>query len=204
MLELEAQLSDLGRERAPATLLARVRAAVRSDAERYFELSTEAGRVFVAYGDAGLTMVHRTDSAEEFERAAAAYLGRPVRPGPIPGRLRARIERALAGRPADLDYDLRRLTEFERAVLRKALEIPRGEFRTYGWIAREIGRPKAVRAVGSALARNPIPLFIPCHRVVRSDGTIGEYGMGGPEVKRRLLLWEGVPADRLGPIRQAS
>jgi O-6-methylguanine DNA methyltransferase len=83
-------------------------------------------------------------------------------------------------------------------VLMKALEIPRGEVRTYGWIAREIGRPKAVRAVGTALAKNPIPLFIPCHRVVRSDGSIGQYGCGGPVNKRRLLLHEGVPESALG------
>lgn len=203
MLELEAQLRDLGRERAPAGLLARVTAAV-GGGERYFELDTEAGRVFVAYGDQGLTMVHRSDSAAEFEREAEAYLGSAVHQGPVPPQLRTRIKRALQGSPAELDYDLRRLTEFERAVLRKALEIPRGEYRTYGWIAREIGRPKAVRAVGSALARNPIPLFIPCHRVVRSDGTIGQYGLGGPEVKRRLLLWEGVPERQLGSMLKVS
>ena len=65
--------------------------------------------------------------------------------------------------------------EFERAVLEKALEIPRGEVRPYSWIASEIGRPKAVRAVGSALAHNPVPLVMPCHRVVRADGMIGQY-----------------------------
>lgn len=200
MLNLEARLRDLGDERAPASLLPRVRAAVRGETDRYFELDSEVGRLYVAYGDAGLTMVQRSDSASEFERAAAEYLGRPLRRGPVPRDLRARVKRALQGEPDALDYDLRGLTEFERAVLRKALEIPRGEYRTYGWIAREIGRPKAVRAVGSALARNPIPLFIPCHRVVRSDGTIGQYGMGGPLVKRRLLLWEGVPPERIGRV----
>jgi O-6-methylguanine DNA methyltransferase len=76
-------------------------------------------------------------------------------------------------------------------VLRKALEIPRGEVRPYAWIAREIGRPKAVRAVGSTLANNPVPLLIPCHRVVRSDGSIGQYGLG-PENKRGMLEAEGV------------
>ena len=74
----------------------------------------------------------------------------------------------------------------------KALEIPRGEVRPYGWIAAEIGRPKAVRAVGTALAHNPVPLVVPCHRVVRSDGMIGQYSMGGPEAKRRVLAAEGL------------
>ena len=69
--------------------------------------------------------------------------------------------------------------------------------RTYAWVAREIGRPRAVRAVGSALAGNPIPILIPCHRVVRSDGVIGQYGAGGPAAKRAILAHEGAEPDRL-------
>ena len=210
---LERELRDLGRESAPAGLLPAVLAATvgrepriadRGGEDRYFELDAEVVRVFVAYGSSGITMVQRGGTAEDFELAAGAFVGRRVRRGPVPADLRAKIKRALAGGPVELEFDLSRLTPFERAVLLKALEIPRGEFRTYGWIAQEIGNPRAVRAVGTALARNPIPLFIPCHRVVRSDGTIGQYGMGGPEMKRRLLLWEGVPEERLGRIARAS
>ena len=95
-----------------------------------------------------------------------------------------------------MHYDLRTLTEFERAVLIKALEIPPGEVRPYGWIAREIGRPRAVRAVGSALGRNPVPVLIPCHRVLRTDGKVGEYAFGTP-MKRALLTAEGVDLVRL-------
>ena len=94
-------------------------------------------------------------------------------------------------------FDLRGLTEFEEAVLKKALQIPRGQVRPYSWVAREIGHPKAVRAVGTALAGNPIPYFIPCHRVVRSDGVIGNYGGGGPEAKKTILTLEGVRVNRL-------
>ena len=72
-------------------------------------------------------------------------------------------------------------------MLRKTMEIPYGEVRPYAWVAREIERPRAVRAVGSALAGNPVPFVIPCHRVVRTDGHIGEYGAGGPEAKREVL-----------------
>jgi O-6-methylguanine DNA methyltransferase len=82
-------------------------------------------------------------------------------------------------------------------VWMKALEIPRGEVRPYGWIAAEIGKPKAVRAVGTALAHNPVPLVVPCHRVVRSDGMIGNYSMGGPSAKRRVLAAEGLDPQRL-------
>jgi methylated-DNA-[protein]-cysteine S-methyltransferase len=79
-------------------------------------------------------------------------------------------------------------------VLAKTLEIPRGEVRPYAWIAREIGHPAAVRAAGSALGRNPVPILIPCHRVVRSDGATGNYGFG-PQLKVDLLQVEKVNLD---------
>ena len=96
------------------------------------------------------------------------------------------------------------LSPFERSVLRKTLEIPRGQVRPYGWIAREIGHPAAVRAVGTALANNPIPYFIPCHRVIRSDGVIGNYGGGGPEAKKNILTLEGVQLKRLQDLARAG
>jgi O-6-methylguanine DNA methyltransferase len=101
-------------------------------------------------------------------------------------------------------FDLRGLTPFEQSVLRKTLQIPRGEVRPYGWVAREIGRPAAVRAVGTALANNPIPYFIPCHRVVRTDGKIGNYGGGGPEAKRAILTLEGVRLKKLEEMARAG
>jgi methylated-DNA-[protein]-cysteine S-methyltransferase len=194
---LADELRGLAVERAPRGLLRKVLEAI-DPADRAFSIDTELGKVFVAYNEAGLSAVTRCDGEAEFEAYVRRYRNRGVRFEPPPERLREQLRRALAGRPVDLRFDLRGLTPFERDVLLKAVEIPRGEVRTYGWIAREIGRPLAVRAVGTALANNPIPLFIPCHRVVRSDGTIGQYGMGGPAVKRSLLLHEGVPAQRLG------
>ena len=110
-----------------------------------------------------------------------------------PTALPTAIARRLEGdRRVRIDLDLRGHTDFERDVWQKALEIPRGEVRPYGWIAAEIGRPKAVRAVGTALGHNPVPLIVPCHRVVRSDGTIGQYSLGGPENKRTILEAEGL------------
>jgi O-6-methylguanine DNA methyltransferase len=82
-------------------------------------------------------------------------------------------------------------------VLMKALEIPTGEVRPYSWIAKEIGHPGAVRAAGTALAKNPVPLLIPCHRVVRSDGQIGQYSLGGARNKRTLLELEGAHPETL-------
>jgi O-6-methylguanine DNA methyltransferase len=76
--------------------------------------------------------------------------------------------------------------------------------RPYGWIAREIGHPLAVRAVGTALANNPIPYFIPCHRVIRTDGVIGNYGGGGPEAKAQILTLEGVQLARLKTLARSG
>ncbi|HSJ33521.1 MAG TPA: methylated-DNA--[protein]-cysteine S-methyltransferase [Acidimicrobiia bacterium] len=109
-----------------------------------------------------------------------------------------RIPRALEeGRPGDLPLDLRTVTEFRRQVLQVAATIPRGEVRSYGWLARRIGKPQATRAVGSAMATNPVPLIVPCHRVVRSDGHIGAYSLGGPDNKWTLLRHEGAEPDQL-------
>jgi len=82
------------------------------------------------------------------------------------------------------------LTKFELAVLRTTLEIPFGETRTYAWVARRIGKPRAVRAVGSALRNNPWPLIIPCHRVIRSDGSLGLYAGRDDGRKKELIALE--------------
>ncbi len=81
---------------------------------------------------------------------------------------------------------------FQQAVWKACARIPRGEVRTYGWIARRIARPRAARAVGQALARNPFAPIIPCHRVIGSGGKLtGFSGPGGLGSKRRLLKKEG-------------
>ena len=89
--------------------------------------------------------------------------------------------------PLDLDA----ASEFTRRVLKATAEIPYGETRTYGEIAEAIGSPGATQAVGNALGANPIPVVIPCHRVVRADGSMGWF-TGGPHIKRMLLDLEGV------------
>jgi O-6-methylguanine DNA methyltransferase len=81
------------------------------------------------------------------------------------------------------------LTDFQLRVLEETLKIPLGEVRSYRWIATRVGCPKAVRAVGSALNKNPYPILIPCHRVVKSDGDTGGYARG-KQVKRQLLAFE--------------
>lgn len=85
--------------------------------------------------------------------------------------------------------DLRESTEFQRAVWKLTAAIPYGETRSYAWIAEQLGRPGSVRAIGQALAKNPLPIIIPCHRVVGSNGAMGGFS-GGLELKKRLLALE--------------
>jgi methylated-DNA-[protein]-cysteine S-methyltransferase len=80
-----------------------------------------------------------------------------------------------------------KLTPFALKVYKAVLEIPFGQVRTYKWVAKKIGKPSAYRAVGQALKHNPLPLFIPCHRVIGSSGKLGGYSLGGSKVKKRLI-----------------
>jgi methylated-DNA-[protein]-cysteine S-methyltransferase len=84
---------------------------------------------------------------------------------------------------------LKRFTPFEQKVYKAILKIPRGETKSYQWVAEKIGHPKAARAVGNALNKNPYTIIIPCHRVVRSDGSLGGYS-GGLALKNKLLAEE--------------
>lgn len=115
----------------------------------------------------------------------------------IPKDLATALNEHLHGRTSSLRLDLQGMTPLAQLTLAKLLEIPYGEVRPYAWVAREIGHPNAVRPVANAVAGNPIPILIPCHRVVRSDGFIGEFSLGGPETKRALLQFEGVDLERL-------
>lgn len=90
----------------------------------------------------------------------------------------------------DLPIDLRTVTPFMRDVLEALRGIPYGIVRNYREIAMQIGNPNAQRAVGNAVKRNPVPIVVPCHRVIKTDGTIGGYA-GGPMIKERLLKLEG-------------
>lgn len=105
-------------------------------------------------------------------------------------QMRAELDEYLRGQRTffSVPVDLSALPDFQRRVLRTAITIPFGEARPYAWVAAHAGHPRAVRAVGTALARNPVPLVVPCHRVLRSDGGLGGYSLGaGPVLKRALL-----------------
>src|SRR6266851_608927 len=180
MIALTTDLKRLGAVRAPAGFAERVLAQVGM-ADSYARFETVLGDVFVAWNRLGVSAAARFVSAEEFENWFGKEVGRPLMPAVAPPDLAEKIQDELNGKKR-MRFDLRGLTAFEQAVLRKT---------------REIRRPAAVRAVGTALANNPIPYFIPCHRVVRTDGHIGNYGGGGPEAKKAILTMEGVRVNRL-------
>ncbi len=194
---VETALRDL-REPAPTSLtgLTLVEVGLADGLERF---DSAIGPIVVTWNGRGVSMVDADEASEAVEARHLETTGRPIASeARMPDRLRRAVERRLAGdRRVTIPLDLRGRAPFETAVWQKALEIPRGEVRPYGWVAAEIGHPRAVRAVGSALGRNPIPLIVPCHRVVRTDGTIGQYSLGGPSVKRRVLAAEGVDLPEL-------
>ena len=197
-------LRQLGGVQAPSSLLPGVLTRIGLG-DAYTLLETPIGPLFVAYNDVGISAVMRAEETTDFEQAFRARFQRSIhRVDALPAALAVALTEQLgSGSRPDLRFDLRNVSEFERAVLLKALEIPRGEVRPYHWVAREIGRPKAVRAVGSALGSNPIPVLIPCHRVVRSDGRIGQY-IFGSENKRRLLTVEGADPDLLERLARSG
>lgn len=183
---LTGALTDLA-VAAPDNLLDRIVA-------RWTRVPAPIGDVYVASTDRGIAYLRTAAGPDEFSLSFRERFARPLLPADRPP---AGLLPALrSGRPRDLTFDLSTLTSFEQDVLHTAMTIPHGELRPYGWVARQIGRPKAVRAVGTALARNPVPLLIPCHRVIRSDGATGQYVFGAP-AKELLLRGEDANLDEM-------
>jgi O-6-methylguanine DNA methyltransferase len=199
---VEAALADLTAA-APAGLRPKVLVEVGL-ADAYAHIDSPIGPLTVAWNGRGVSEVAAATDGPTFEARHRAATGRDAFAMEVlPRRLAEAIERRLRGdRRVRIDLDLRGHSPFEQDVWRKALEIPRGEVRPYGWVAAEIGRPRAVRAVGTALGHNPVPLIVPCHRVVRTDGFIGQYSLGGPDNKRTILRSEGL--DPAGLEAQAA
>lgn len=135
------------------------------------------------------------------ELPASFSNARPASCAPIM-ELAARIEASLRGEIVWMGMDLLEMGlcgEFQQRVLQAEHGIPRGRVSTYGRIAALLQSPRAARAVGTALGRNPFPVVIPCHRAVRSDGALGGY-RGGLPMKRALLEMEGVPIGPDGKV----
>jgi len=119
-------------------------------------------------------------------------------PRRIPGSIDGRIAKLYFGKKENVDLsllNLSQLTDFSAQVLKQACKIQRGKVASYSGLAVKIGAKGAARAVGTALANNPFPLIMPCHRVVRTDGSLGGFG-GGLAMKKELLTKEGISLDR--------
>lgn len=166
---------------------------IRTDlADQFTAVPGPLGLIHVGFTSIGISSIVPTADEAEFLDAHATRVGRKAYPGEMPVRLGRGLAKTLeTGRLGELPVDLRVLTPFQQRVLQVTATIPPGEVRPYGWVAREMGNDGAVRAVGTALARNPVPLAIPCHRVVKSDGSIGNYAFGAP-MKQSLLEHEGM------------
>ncbi len=174
----EALVAHFGVDRAPTGLAARIIERARDPGREARKLLGEIG---IAASDLGVCLI-RAEPPASPSSARARRLAE-----------QARVELAeyLQGERSffSVPVDLSALPRFQRDVLETARRIPFGEARTYAWVARQIEHPRAVRAVGMALGRNPVPLIVPCHRVLRSDGALGGYLFGG-RVKDRLLALE--------------
>jgi O-6-methylguanine DNA methyltransferase len=159
-------------------------------ADGYDLYESPLGTVAVTFNTTGVSGIDlaEEDFVSRFETRTGRSLFRAEPPRAWGRHLPGAIE---SGAPGKVPLDLRSVTPFQESVLRTTARIPKGEVRPYSWLAKEVSRPGAVRAVGSALARNPVPLVVPCHRVVRADGHIGNYSLGGPENKVILLRSEG-------------
>jgi O-6-methylguanine DNA methyltransferase len=156
-------------------------------------IESPLGSLYIAASAQGLCNLDFGVSEEHFlERLDP--LGRTERNSKGLGTITEQLQAYFDGRRTrfDIPLDLIRLTPFQLTVLQTARRIPPGTTWTYGQVAHAIGKPRASRAVGQALGRNPVPIVIPCHRVVASDGSLGGYsGGGGLQSKRHLLVLEG-------------
>jgi methylated-DNA-[protein]-cysteine S-methyltransferase len=180
--------------------LARLRATLAEQADAddlldvaYRTVDSPYGPLLVAATPTGLVRVafEREDHEAVLGELAAAVSPRILRSGRRTDDVARQLDEYFAGRRQAFEVatDLRLVHGFRRDVIRHLPVIAYGHTESYAEVATAAGRPNAVRAVGSACAHNPVPIVVPCHRVVRSDGTPGQY-RGGPEMKAALLAME--------------
>ncbi len=162
---------------------------------RYGFMDSPVGDILLGVSDEGVAEISYLaendlyDTLRELETRGYLVYERQSAVSPVADELRAYFDRQR--QDFAVPVDLSGVTDFTQRVLHSAQQIPYGKVWTYGDVAHAIGQPRASRAVGNALGRNPIPVIIPCHRVILSSGAMGWY-TGGPEIKRKLLGIEGV------------
>jgi methylated-DNA-[protein]-cysteine S-methyltransferase len=165
-----------------------------SDTRYWHEIDSPIGRLLLA-GD-GESLIHVC--FQSGPRPLSPAPGWVVDPSPFRTAV-AQLEEYFAGQRRTFDLQLApRGTEFQQRVWRALREIPYGNTVSYGELARGIGKPSASRAVGLANGANPLPIIVPCHRVIGTDGSLTGFG-GGLPIKRRLLALEGATAGEAGP-----
>jgi O-6-methylguanine DNA methyltransferase len=185
------------RERIPAS---QHRAAIRARLLESFgdvhltAFETQLGWIGQAWTGRGVmaVLLPRPTRAQVLRELQREFPNGEIRAG-APAEMVRELQEYAAGRQRafDLPLDLSAVKPFQRAVLKAIGKIPFGETRSYAWVAREVGKPRAARAIGQALGANPIPIILPCHRVIGSDGSLRGYG-GGLPLKKKLLRLEGV------------
>jgi methylated-DNA-[protein]-cysteine S-methyltransferase len=170
------------------------RRGVTRIANCYTVFNSPIGRIGIAASEKGICQVAFNASEQTFRSRLQKSRGEEAERQPKRfQRVITELKRYLNGKPvrfhARLDFG--HATDFQKRVWLATLKIPRGRTKTYSAIARAIGKPKAFRAVGQALGKNPIPIIVPCHRVIGKSGRLVGFG-GGIQLKKRLLELEGV------------
>lgn len=161
----------------------------------YTVFETKWGWMGVSYTEKGLlALILPKMSPEEAVREIERGSTRPLKPGDGPRKaLQKKFEAYFWGKPVTFDepLDLESATPFQQEVWRALQAIPWGQLRSYREVAETIGRPTATRAVGRAVGSNPLPIIIPCHRVIAHDGSLGGYSAGLGWKKKLLVLERG-------------
>ena len=189
MTDLERMLSTLST--TPPTDLERDTVVRVGAADLAARTDSPIGPVWIAWSTRGITALSPLFSTSTFDDFMESHRRATYEATALPLDLLESVSGALeSGDSSAVSVDMTGLGAFQKSVLETCATIPVGQLRPYGWIAAEIDNPGSVRAVGTALGHNPIPLIVPCHRVVRSDGSVGNYAFG-PEMKHDLLVREG-------------
>jgi O-6-methylguanine DNA methyltransferase len=178
------------------------RAATIYDDLAYAPFDSAYGLLWVAYSGKTVRFSDLDVAPHIFEEKCADFLGQvPGRSDDVQAPLARAVRDFLDGQGRFRgQVDLTTVSPLQERALREVMAVRRGEIRSYSWIARAIGAPLAARAVGDAMACNPIPVLVPCHRAVRTDYTLVNYGAGGVEKKRAILAYEGIDVDRLARL----
>lgn len=189
MTDIEQLLHDL--KASPPPELERTTLVATGAADQVTTTDSPFGPLWISWSPIGVTGLSPLFSCPTVDGFMELHRRNAYSADRLPIDLAHQVDKALEhGTNPRFPVDLRGITVFQGAVLETCLQIETGTVRSYGWIADQLANPGAVRAVGTALGHNPIPLLIPCHRVVRSDGSVGNYAFG-PDMKHDLLVREG-------------